>query len=260
MRQRLSYAERASFCQNTVANALLQLMDRKKTNLALSADVTEASQLLELAEEIGPEICILKTHIDIVSDFSARLIERLSQLAAKHQFLIFEDRKFADIGHTVKHQYGSGIFKIADWADMVNAHVLPGPGIISGLAEVGLKKQRGLLLIAEMSSEQNLLDIAYTQKTLAMAEQFPEFVFGFIAQKKLSEQPQWIYLTPGVQWANSGDTLGQQYVTPEQAIQDHLTDVIIVGRGILQAKNRLTEAKKYRASGWNAYCESIAGG
>jgi len=249
----LTYAERISLCKNPVAKKLLALMSDKETNLSLSADVTQADDLLELANQLGPELCILKTHIDILEDFSMSFITDLKKLAAKHQFLIFEDRKFADIGHTVKLQYEKGIYHIVDWADMTNAHTLPGPGIIKALQEAGLPRERGLLLLAEMSSEGNLLDKSYAEKTLMMAEQFPEFVFGFIAQHQLSNDPHWIHLTPGVQLATGRDSLGQQYITPEKAIIENKTDVIIVGRGILQSNNPVSTAKQYREIGWKAY-------
>lgn len=249
----MNYAERAEHCVNSVSKKLFKLIDDKKTNLALSADLIHCDKLLNLADKLGPEICVLKTHVDILERFNLDFTHELKKLSEKHRFFIFEDRKFADIGNTVKLQYQGGLYRIADWADIVNAHSLPGPGVIQGLAEVGLKKERGLLLLAEMSSQQNLLDENYTQKTIKMAEQFPDFVMGFISQNKLCQNPKWIYMTPGVRFAAAKDSFGQQYVTPEKAITEHGSDIIIVGRGIINSDDPLKAAKKYREAGWNAY-------
>lgn len=250
---RLSYTERAHYCLAPLAKHLLQLLDDKQTNLALSADVTHGQQLLELADAIGPEICILKTHIDIIEDFTPELTQELRKIAHKHHFLIFEDRKFADIGNTVKKQYEGGIYHIADWADIVNAHSLPGPGIVQGLAEVGRKKNRGLVLLAEMSSAGHFMNMDYIKNTLKMAEHFADFVIGFITQNRVSTDPHWINMTPGIKLDAGQDKLGQQYISPEKAIVAHGADIIITGRGIIAAKNPLEEAHKYREHGWKAY-------
>jgi len=249
--KKLSYKERSLITPNIMSKQLLTLIDLKKTNLAFSADVTQKDQLVALAEQLGPEICLLKTHIDIIIDFDKSLTQKLKSLAKQNEFLIFEDRKFADIGHTVRLQYQEGIYRIADWADIINAHSLPGPGIIEAL------NTSGLLLLANMSSKGCLADQKYIDQTVQMANAFPETVMGFITPYKISDQPGHIHLTPGIQFNQSDDTLGQQYVTPDFAIKERQTDVIIVGRGILQAKDPLNEAKRYRKAGWDAYLSII---
>lgn len=249
----LSYSQRAAFCLNPTGQKLFTLMDAKQTNLAVNIDVTKQADLLEAAERLGPEICVLKTHVDILDDFTPSFPLHLQEIAEKHQFLIFEDRKFADIGTIVMQQYRDGIYHIADWADITNAHIVPGPGIIEGLKQVGLPRGRGLLLLAEMSSKGAITKGAYTQKAVEWAEQHAEFVIGFIALHKLTDNPGFIYMTPGVKLAGGGDAFGQQYLTPEQVIGEQESDVIIVGRGICEAPDPLLEAKKYRQAGWSAY-------
>jgi len=249
----LSYSDRAKLCTNPTAKKLFTLMDEKKTNLCIAADVVTKNELLKIADDLGPYICVLKTHIDIIADFDSDLIIQLQRLAKKYNFLIFEDRKFADIGNTVKYQYQDGIYNIADWADITNAHTVPGPGIIQGLKEVGLPKGRGLLLLAEMSPKGNLATEKYTEESLKMAMDNKDFVIGFITMRQLIDDPCFINMTPGVQLIQGGDNLGQQYNTPDKVIKENKSDIIIVGRGIYEATDPIAEAKKYREAGWQAY-------
>lgn len=237
---------------NPAGRKLLECILSKESNLCLSLDVTQSDRFLEIADAIGPYICLLKTHIDILEDFNWAFIEKLQQLAQKHHFLLFEDRKFADIGHTAALQYRKGIYRIAEWAHLSNAHLLPGEGIIEGLKAEGLPQGNGLLLLAEMSARDNLIDAKYTAATLQAAEKHADFVVGFIAQKKLCSHPALLYLTPGVHVASSGDALGQSYISPKQAILINQSDVIIVGRGIYQATNPTAEAQMYREQAWSA--------
>lgn len=253
----LSYTDRAMSTNNPVAQTLFRLMDEKKTNLCVAADVTTKEELLKLADILGPEICLFKTHIDIVTDFDTDLITHLQRLAEKHNFLIFEDRKFADIGKTVQLQYQEGIYHIADWAHITNAHTVAGLGSIEALKEIGLHKGRGLLVLAEMTPKGTLARGAYTDASIDMATQHKDFVIGFITTRKLVDDPGFIHMTPGVNLGSTGDRLGQQFETPDIVIRERGNDVIIVGRGITSAADPLIEAKRYREAGWRAYEERL---
>ncbi|GJJ07478.1 dihydroorotate dehydrogenase [Clathrus columnatus] len=269
---RLSYGHRVELHSNSAAKALLSLMERKKTNLCVSVDVTSKASFLTIIDAVGPDVCLVKTHIDIIEDFDQDLITKLQELSAKHDFLIFEDRKFADIGNTVALQYSQGVHKIASWAHITNAHPVPGPGIIAGLGSVGHPLGRGLLLLSEMSTKGNLATGLYTESAVEMARQNRDFVIGFIAmsrdslhQKEKDDSEDFLILTPGVGLDTYGDTMGQQYKTPYEVVFNRGCDVIIVGRGIygdgknIDISSVQTQAKRFRQEGWNAYLKRIDG-
>jgi len=247
MAKRLSFLKRASLTRHPMAQKLFKLMEAKQSNLCLALDLTSQTQLLEMADEIGPDLCVLKTHVDILTDFTPDFGAKLKKIAKKHHFLIFEDRKFADIGQTVSSQYRGGIYQIADWADIVNAHIVPGPGIIEGL------KGSNLLLLAEMSSSGTVAKGAYTKSAAKMGEKYADTVMGFISLRKISKNPGMIHFTPGVKLKPGKDNLGQKYRTVDEILIKNQSDIIIVGRDITNSDKPKKIASLYREKAWKAY-------
>lgn len=255
-----SYSQRAGRHPSPVAARLLRLMEEKKTNLCASVDTTSTTEFLDLIDKLGPNICLVKTHIDILDDFSyENTIIPLLALAKKHNFMIFEDRKFADIGNTVKRQYVNGVFRISKWADITNAHGVTGSGVVNGLKEAAAEstsEPRALLMLAELSSKGSLAYGEYTKQTVEIAKSDKEFVIGFIAQRDMggsSEGYDWLILTPGVGLDDKGDALGQQYRTVSEVVSTG-TDIIIVGRGLFgNGRDPVVEGERYRKAGWEAY-------
>ncbi|OGH68509.1 MAG: orotidine 5'-phosphate decarboxylase [Candidatus Magasanikbacteria bacterium RIFCSPHIGHO2_02_FULL_47_14] len=248
---KLSYKQRAELSKNPTARRLFGIMEEKETNLCVAVDVTTKKELLELAEAVAPSICVLKTRTDTINDFDEDLIIRLQRLSEKHNFLLFEDHTFADIGIAVRHQYQDGIYHIADWADIINAHPIVGPGVIEGLKEIGLRKGRGLLLLAQMTTKDNLISSEYTAEAVRMAEGHTDFAIGFISNGNVSNNPQFIHFTPGVHINREADRLGQQYQSPEEAIKQG-ADIIIVGRGITKSHDPQAAANRYQEIAWEA--------
>lgn len=346
-------ASRAETATHPLNAYLFKLMGLKASNLCLSADVSTARELLYVADKIGPSIVVLKTHYDVVSGWDFHPLTgtgaKLTSLARKHGFIIFEDRKFADIGNTVELQYVGGSARIIDWAHIVNVNMIPGKASVASLAsaashwlrrypyevktsvsfgtptvdeddtdkdeaqesrrpEEGRKGSivsvttvtqqyepadsprlakntdggdeilfagidealltRGLLILAQMSSQGNLMNREYTQACIEAAREHKDFVLGFVSQESLNSDAddQFIHMTPGCQLplededlngGVQGDGKGQQYNTPQKIIGQCGGDIVIVGRGILKALDPQREAERYRSAAWKAYLERV---
>ena len=248
--------------KNNITKRLENLIENKQTNLTVSLDVTNQSDFFNILEQIADDVLMVKTHVDILDDFDLGFIEKLNQLSNEKDFVIFEDRKFADIGNTVYHQYKNGIYNIADWADTVTIHLIAGDGIIRGIFKDNPINKSSFLL-TKMSSKGNLMDSNYTQTVFDIGAKNPEFVSGFIGHDKTvdglkslkkSMPKGFLLLTPGVSLSSSGDDLGQQYITARTAISGG-SDIIIVGRGICRKSDPKQAASEYRSQAWEAWQE-----
>ena len=60
MAHRQTYAQRAAKHHNPAAKALLETIERKKTNLCVSVDVTKSGDFLRVINVVGPYVCMVK--------------------------------------------------------------------------------------------------------------------------------------------------------------------------------------------------------
>ncbi|XP_014206508.1 uridine 5'-monophosphate synthase [Copidosoma floridanum] len=253
IRLKQTFMARANVAKNSVTSKLFKLMSEKQTTLCLAADFTVCQEIIDLADLAGPHIAVLKIHVDIIEDFDKSFVQKIKSISKKYNFLIMEDRKFADIGQVVSYQYKKGVYKIAEWADLITAHPVPGSGILQGIKE-GLNEiaeDRGIFLVAEMSSEGALTTGDYVKSAVAMSKN-SDLVAGFVCQKNIFTDPGLIQLTPGVKLTKSSDSLGQQYNTPQDVIHSG-GDIIVVGRGITQSTDKLASILEYKKILWEAY-------
>ncbi|CAH8856264.1 unnamed protein product [Trichobilharzia szidati] len=245
---------------------LNQIIKLKQSRLCVAADISNPYELLKLTDKIGSEICAVKLHLDILHSIEnpEMIIKGLCDLSNKHGFLIVEDRKLADIGQTVFSQLLYGVYKIAEWCDLVTVHCLPGPGLFEAfrkvnqkLIESDKKHQIAALVVAEMSCQGTLTTESYMDQCVSLIKTNSDIIGGFVAQHPLPglniQQSSIAYWVPGIKLVNSNDDLGQNYNTPDHVYKrftnDHSTSpsvVMIVGRGITEAQNVTEEAKRYR--------------
>jgi len=252
------WGERWSSATLEAAKRYMSIATQKRSLVCLAADRTTMSGLFDLLEEVAPYVAALKTHVDLVNDWTPEAWHVFCQRAHEADLMMFEDRKFADIGKISQKQM-AGVYDIRHWADLVTAHLISGPDIVDGLqagwADAG--REGGVLLLAQMSSRGNLLDGPYTDKVVSNGRAH-DGVFGFIGNGSRPEElaqlralvgPRKMIWTPGVNLAVGDGAMGQRYGDPTEAVLAG-SDCIIVGSGIHQADDPTQAAKAYAEASW----------
>lgn len=206
---------------------LRKLIQQKKSNICYAADLDSLEEVCKVAEIIGDYICILKLHCDIYNDFSMDKIEKLKKIAKKYNFLIWEDRKFADIGKIMNRQLKDGVYNISKWADIVSIHSISGYESLKYVIE---NNNIDFFVISELSAYKNLIDEKYTSDTLKIIKSFDN-VSGVVCQNDL--QTDALKIIPGVSWSRRDLVIdGQSYRGLDEK---KYADILVFGNTITNA-------------------------
>lgn len=258
----MDLAQKSADAKNPAARLACRLALEKRSNLFLGLDVADKAEFQQILEQCAGEIVGIKTHVDIIEGFEPSWWAQVLDTCRDNGLLVFEDRKFADVGKTVRLQYEKGIYRISDWANLVTCHAVAGPGTLEGLEEVARGKRdslaRGVLLLAQMTGTGTLATGDYTRSTVRIAQNHLGFCAGYIGNasdvtelKALAKlvQPGTLIFAPGVRLDSEPGILGQRHSTPRQAVGAG-ADFIIVSSGICKSADPARAAKEYRAQGW----------
>ena len=255
------WGERWLHCDLPIARTYMEVAYHKQSLVVLAADKRTMEELNQLIDEVGDHISALKTHVDLIDDWSKEGWGDFISKAKQKRLLIFEDRKHGDIGKIAKKQMG-GVYNSRVWADLITAHLISGVSVLDGIQEAWKEVDRegGVLILAQMSSEGNLLELpGYTDSVVNLGKSHSA-CFGFIGngsrpneliklRDKVGEGK--MIWTPGVNLNPNEARLGQRYGDPKEAILSG-SDAIIIGSGIHNAEDPKEAAKKYAEISWNA--------
>ena len=64
-----TYADRVALHSNPTAKRILETMERKKSNLCVSVDVTTAAEALEVVRRVGKSVCMVKVGAQLIDPF-----------------------------------------------------------------------------------------------------------------------------------------------------------------------------------------------
>lgn len=266
----IKYYEQSKPTNNQITNKLLATIKKKRSNLIFSADLTTTYDLITVLSKVAPYIIAVKVHTDILKDApTQKFINQLQTIAKKHNLIIIEDRKFTDIGSTLKNQLTSQL-NIASWADAVTAFPCItktgikiindygiAPIIIEQLSTYTKSKKTDDNPYISPFEKDNIKKYTHEHYSFSSSRLIndldkDQFYLGTIGQ---TDTLHWQF-TPGISLLNKTDNLNQNYKTPIQAAQNG-ADFFIVGRSIYQTTDPAKTAQYYKVECWNAKSKTL---
>ena len=199
-------------------------LKRLNKRIIWAADCASMEEMLDKLDTYGPHIGILKTHMDTFSDFNEHKLVRFIALKKKYDLLVWEDRKFADIGMIMDKQINNSVLRYDKWVDVFSLHAITGRESLETV--FNRNPDFKWIIIGQLSCPDNLIDKIYTQSAKSIYDSY-ENVIGMVCQDYLG--PEVIHIIPGISNTRKEDKMGQSYSKLEEK---QFADFLVCGRSI----------------------------
>jgi orotidine-5'-phosphate decarboxylase len=235
---------------NYILNAA-EIIARYKTCLAV--DVSKVSDAIVLAKEVSGLVGFLKigkeTHTSACNE-GISIIKEMCQYGGG----VFLDLKFHDTPQTV---YGAAKAATVPGVSIFNIHVAGGEMMckkaIEGATEeaevkkIGRPRVIGVTVLTSLNDKELAkqgLGIKYddwVKRNTELAKKWgldgvvcPANKAGTLEK----EFGKWLYVTPGIEWKGKSGLGQQQLYTPDKAVQDCKSSILVIGSAITKAQDK----------------------
>jgi orotidine-5'-phosphate decarboxylase len=213
--------------------------------IIVALDYPDQKQALGFVDKTSPDLCKLKVGKELFTRSGPQFVE----LLVGQGFDVFLDLKFHDIPNTVR-QAVYAASQLGVW--MVNVHALGGRSMLEaareGVEMIGVNRPYliAVSLLTSMSAS-DLRQLGIEQEPQAFVERLARLAIdsgldGLVCspreirglRQQLGESP--LLVTPGIRPAGSADDDQQRVATPQQAVEDGAS-YLVIGRPITQHPN-----------------------
>jgi len=244
---------------------MIELTDKEKQargRVCLALDVPSTSEALNLAKELSPYVGSFKVGKEIHTAAGKECTDIIGRIYATNhdeEGNVFLDLKFHDTPNTV---YGAAKASAVPGVSFFNIHIAGGEemckkaveGAYEGAQANGIKRPNviGVTVLTSLSDEdlkEQKLGISYddlVRRRTKLAREW--WLDGIVCPAKkaggLEKEfgSDFMYVTPGIKWAEIQREGQKQLYTPDKAVIDCKNSILVIGGAITKAKDRQATA------------------
>jgi uridine monophosphate synthetase len=259
--------------ENSFNKRLLNIIKTKQTSVCLSLDTGSWNKGKSILESCAPYICMVKLHLDLLTDWNDTATQEILDISKTHNFLILEDSKLDDVPNIVENQVYGGLYSFGNWVDAVTVNSVNFVPINNSLYRSSRKKrfdnvskELTCIPVGQYNTKDSMVtkDYSVNFRNKLLEEKDARFQTRTIIQQNLFKTDnQFLRITPGVIEVDEDIIFNEdrdRYRSIESAMMRDRNHVVIIGGNIIINENVVEKCKSCAAKTWenmNLYYKKI---